>query len=199
VGPLTNVATALRLEPRIREHIAHISLMGGSATWGNVTPAAEFNIACDPEAAHIVFTSGVPLTMCGLDVTRQADAGEAEVARIRARGSRTAGVISELLESYRRASFSVYGRASVPLHDPCAVAAVVDSSLFEFVETHVAIELRGQYTTGMTVVDQRFVGSANPRKRAIAAGAPPPNCRVAVRIDKGRFFDLVCEALASYP
>lgn len=199
VGPLTNVATALRLEPRIREHIAHISLMGGSATWGNVTPAAEFNIGCDPEAAHVVFTCGVPLTMCGLDLTRRADAGEAEVKRIRELGTRTSMVISGLLESYRRAAFSVYGKSSVALHDPCAVAAMAEPSLFEFIETHVAIELRGQYTTGMTVVDQRFAAAANPRELAAAAGAPSPNCRIAVRIDKDKFFDMVCEALAAYP
>lgn len=199
VGPLTNIATALRLEPRIREHIAHISLMGGSATWGNVTPAAEFNIGCDPEAAHIVFTSGVPLTMCGLDLTRQADVGEAEVARMGSLGTRTAGVIAGLLESYRQASFAVYGRSSVPLHDPCAVAAIVAPEMFEFFETHVAVELHGQHTRGMTVVDRRYAGAADPRGLAAAAGAPAPNCRVALDIDKARFFDLVGEALASYP
>jgi inosine-uridine nucleoside N-ribohydrolase len=199
VGPLTNVASALRLEPRIREHIDHISLMGGSATWGNVTPVAEFNIGCDPEAAHIVCTSGVQLTMCGLDLTRQADAGEAEVGRIRALGTRTAEVISGLLESYRQASFAMHGTPSVPLHDPCAVAAIAAPELFEFFETHVAVELRGQHTRGMTVVDRRYAGTANPRELAEAAEVPTPNCRVAVRIDKARFFDLVCEALATYP
>jgi inosine-uridine nucleoside N-ribohydrolase len=199
VGPLTNVATALRLEPRIRERIGQVSLMGGSATWGNVTPAAEFNIACDPEAAHIVFTSGVPLTMCGLDLTRQADAGVAEVARISALGTRTATVVADLLEAYRQASFAVHGTPSVPLHDPCAVAAIVEPGLFEFFETHVAVETRGQHTMGMTVVDRRYAGTANPRELAAAAGVPPANCRVAVRIDKAGFFDLVCEALATYP
>ena len=199
VGPLTNVATALRLEPRIREHIAHISLMGGSATWGNATPATEFNIGCDPEAAHIVFTSGVPLTMCGLDLTRQADVGEAEVARIRALGTRTATVIAGLLDAYWRAALAVYGRASVALHDPCAVAAMVDPLMFQFIETHVAIELRGQHTSGMTVVERRFAEARNAQELAAAAGAPAPNCRVAVGIDKARFFDLVCEALATYP
>lgn len=199
VGPLTNIATAIRIEPRILEHIAHISLMGGSATSGNATPAAEFNIWVDPEAADIVFRSGAPLTMCGLDLTRQAYVDEAVTRRFRNLGNRTGATIADLLDWNRRSSSAIFGGATVPLHDPCAVAAVIEPGMFEFFETHVAVELHGQHTYGMTVVDQRFGRGPNAAGPAKRAGAPAANCRVAMSIDRVRFFDLLTEAIAACP
>jgi inosine-uridine nucleoside N-ribohydrolase len=198
-GPLTNIALALRLEPRIADHLAQVSLMGGSASWGNATPTAEFNIWVDPEAADIVFTSALPLTMCGLNLTRQAAVGVEEVARFRALGNRTGAVIGDLLESYRVATDRITGTGTVPLHDPCAIAAVISPDMFEFADTHVAIELRGEHTYGMTVVDQRYLAAKDPRAQAERAGAPSANCRVAMSIDRERFFALVLEAMGSYP
>jgi pyrimidine-specific ribonucleoside hydrolase len=198
-GPLTNVAMALRLEPRIAQHLSEISLMGGSADWGNASPSAEFNTWVDPESAHIVFTSGVPLVMCGLNLTRQASVGVQEVARAHALGNRTGAVVGALLESYRAATDKLTGTGTVPLHDPCAVAAVMNPELFEFAETNVSIELRGQHTYGMTVVDQRFLAGKDPAGLALRAGAPAPNCRVAMTINRGKFFDLVFETLGTYP
>jgi len=100
-GPLTNIATALRLEPRIATRVEQISLMSGSADHGNATPTAEFNIFVDPEAADIVFRSGIPITMCGLNLTRQADAREAEVHRISSLANPVAVAVADLLDFYR--------------------------------------------------------------------------------------------------
>jgi len=197
-GPLTNLALAMRVEPRLAKSIARLSIMGGSATWGNVTAAAEFNAWADPEAAHIVFSSGARITMCGLDLTRQAAVGPETIARFRAVGTHTAGVVADLLEHYRAAAERVYGTPAVPLHDPCAVAALAAPELFEVTPAHVAVELRGEETRGMTVVDRRFLGAEAAEQRR-AAGAPEPNCRLATRVDAEGLFRLVEEALAACP
>jgi pyrimidine-specific ribonucleoside hydrolase len=199
IGPLTNIALAMRLEPRLATSIGRLSIMGGSTTWGNVTAAAEFNAWIDPEAAHIVFTSGARLTLSGLNLTRQAAVGAETIARFRSIGTRTAAVVADLLEHYRAASERTYGTPAVPLHDPCAMAAVAAPELFEFAEAHVAVELRGEHTRGMTVVDQRFVGSADPGRHRSGLAAAEPNCRVATRVDAGGLFDLVARALAACP
>ncbi|QFG03723.1 nucleoside hydrolase [Tepidiforma bonchosmolovskayae] len=197
-GPLTNLALAMRVEPRLAKSIARLSIMGGSATWGNVTAAAEFNAWADPEAAHIVFSSGARITMCGLDLTRQAAVGPETIARFRAVGTHTAEVVADLLEHYRAAAERVYGTPAVPLHDPCAVAALAAPELFEVTPAHVAVELRGEETRGMTVVDRRFLGAEAAEQRR-AAGAPEPNCRLATRVDAEGLFRLVEETLAACP
>lgn len=199
VGPLTNVATALRMEPRLADRLAGISLMGGSASWGNATATAEFNIWVDAEAADIVFRSGVPLTMCGLNLTRQADVDEAITARMRSLGNRTGETFAQLLDWNRRSAAVIFGGSSVPLHDPCAVAAALEPGMFEFVDAHVAIELRGQHTYGMTVVDRRYGSGESGAELRRRAGAEPANCRVAVKIDRERFFSLIIEAMAAFP
>ena len=198
IGPLTNVATALRLEPRIVEHLSQVSLMGGSSTWGNATAAAEFNVWVDAEAADIVFRSGAALTMCGLNLTRQAYVDDAVTSRFRGLGTRSGQTIADLLD-WQLASAASFGRMSVPLHDPCAVAAAVRPEIFEFDDAHVAIEVRGEHTYGMTVVDQRYGSGPAAVERRQRARAPAANCRVARTIDRARFFDLICEALAALP
>ena len=200
-GPLTNVATALRREPRIAKRITEISLMGGSLTFGNATPAAEFNIYVDPEAAHIVFTSGIPIKMCGLNLTRQANATDVEIERIRALGNRTGKIVAELLEFYKGTLKRVFGLTGGSLHDPCAVAALIDPTLIEFQAMHVAIELRGEHTYGMTVCDYRHLQGTG--KDIVAGGAirlgELPNAEVGLRIDPKHFFDLLIDTLAQYP
>src|SRR5829696_10260134 len=124
VGPLTNVALFLREHPELKERIARISLMGGSIGLGNTTPAAEFNIFVDPEAAREVFDSGLPVTMSGLDVTHQAGAGPAERERLRAVGGLGA-VVAGLLDFFAATYEGVFGFDVPPLHDPVAVAAVL--------------------------------------------------------------------------
>ncbi|MBS1251114.1 MAG: Pyrimidine-specific ribonucleoside hydrolase RihA [Anaerolineales bacterium] len=210
IGPLTNIATALRREPRIAGRIQEISLMGGSLTYGNSTPAAEFNIYVDPEAAHIVFTSGVPIRMCGLNVTRQVPATEVEIERIRGLGTRTSAIVAESLDFYRDTLKRVFGLRGGSLHDPCAVAALIDLSavpaqagptLIEFEPMHVAVELKGEHTYGMTVCDCRHLrgrGQVSTSDGGVWRGEPP-NAEVAVDIDKDRLIDLLIDTLAKYP
>ncbi len=200
-GPLTNVGTALRREPRLAERLRQISLMGGSLTFGNSTPAAEFNIWCDPEAAHIVFTSGVPIKMVGLNLTRQAEAGPKEIARFRALGNRTGRIVAELLDFFSGRLRELFGLEGGSLHDPCAVAWLIDPSLIEGRMLHVAVELRGEHTRGMTVCDYRHLrgtGAEIHGEEAVRQGEPP-NAEVGLRLDVPRFFDLLTETLAEYP
>lgn len=199
-GPLTNLAVALRAAPDIAGRIREISLMGGSVTIGNVTPAAEFNVWFDPEASAAVFQSGVPLWMCGLNATRQAGLGGEDLARLEGLGTHAARVIASLLRYYLRRQQEAAGAERAPLHDPCAVAILLDPSPVSWVLAHVAVELCGEHTRGMTVCDVRHVPAFNP---AAAEGAPPrgkpPNARVAVAVDRAAFLRLVEDALASFP
>jgi purine nucleosidase len=182
-GPLTNIALAMRREPRILPRIREIVLMGGGFSKGNRTPAAEFNIYADPEAAHIVFTSGVPLTMVGLDLTHQALATEAVMARLRVLPAPLGPLVADLLSFFGRSYQQVYGFPAPPVHDACAVARVIDPSLVACRPAHTAIELRGEHTYGMTVCD--FLGRTGR----------PPNSQVAVQLDVARFWDTVIDAL----
>lgn len=186
-GPLTNIATALRSAPDLAKRIAGISLMGGG-TFGNWTPTAEFNIWCDPEAAAIVFDYGGPLKMCGLDVTHQFQATPDRLRRVRGVPGRLAEIIGGLLtffsETYISRHHHIRGAA---VHDPLAVMMLTHPSLLNTVARHVAIELRGSLTRGMTVIDQRDLRSV-----------PPPNCEVAIAVDAEAAFDVVVEALAHF-
>lgn len=185
-GPLTNVALALRQEPGLAQRLRGISVMGGSFSAGNVTAVAEFNIWADPEAAAIVFDAGAPLLMAGLDVTHQLQIDEARIARIRAQGGAAATFSADLLTYYGRAYQRAFGGAAAgPLHDPCAVLAVTDPELFRVEERHVAVELTGTHTRGMTVVDRRGGG------RGATA-----NAQVLTHVDHERAFDAVLDAVA---
>lgn len=190
VGPLTNVALALREAPDIAARLGGISIMGGSTGFGNRTPTAEFNIWADPEAAQIVFESGVPLKMCGLNVTHQFMIYEADVARIRALVNPVASFAADLLGFYGQAyADAFFGRAEGPLHDPCAVLALTHPELFELGTRHVAVELRGEHTRGMTVVDER--GNR-------ARDAAPPNVQVAYTIDRDAALKVLVKTLELY-
>lgn len=199
-GPLTNLAVALRTAPDIAGRIKEISLMGGSATFGNRTPAAEFNVWFDPEAAAAVFQSGIPLWMCGLNLTRQAGIDLAGIARIEALGARTAGAMASLLRFYLDRQRERAGGASASLHDPCAVAILLDPPVISWAPVHVTVELRGEHTRGMTVCDVRHLPEFNP---AAIPGGPargaPANARVAVGIARAAFMRLIEDALASFP
>jgi inosine-uridine nucleoside N-ribohydrolase len=194
VGPLTNIASALLRDPTLPARIKGISLMGGSLTFGNATPTAEFNIYCDPEAAHVVFTSGIPIKMIGLNVTHQVPATAERRAQIRAIGSRASTHVADMLDFYSR-----HEHAGGSMHDPLAVAALVDPDILTFEPMHVAIELGGKHTYGMTVCDGRHL---KPDPRAGAAHAPrgdPPNAEVAVAVNADRFWELFLDVLATYP
>ncbi|MCP2246819.1 nucleoside hydrolase [Lentzea aerocolonigenes] len=180
-GALTNVA--MYLQRYGTTAVREIVLMGGSTERGNTTPYAEFNIYVDPEAAAIVFASGVPVTMIGLNVTHRALVTPAVVARLNALGplGRTCG---ELMTFFAATYREVFGFDAPPLHDPVAVARVIDPSLVTCVEAFVGIETTGTFTRGATVVDlQGRLGRT-------------PNARVAVDLDVDGFFDLVIDAVA---
>jgi inosine-uridine nucleoside N-ribohydrolase len=183
-GPLTNVALLLRRFPQLRAAIGEIVVMGGSIGAGNWRPLAEFNIFVDPEAAHVVFSSGLPVTMCGLDVTHQALATEDVLDGLRALGTPLAATVVELLgffaEQYRR----IWGFPAAPVHDPVAVARVIDPGVVRCVPAHVAIELAGTHTRGATVVDRYGVTGEEP------------NAQVAVELDHAGFWGLVHDAVA---
>ena len=178
VGPLTNIATFLREHPDLKDRVARISLMGGSMGLGNTTPAAEFNIYVDPEAAREVFASGLPITMTGLDVTHQAGAGPDVRERLRATG-RVGGVVAGFLDFFATTYKSVFGFDAPPLHDPVAVAAVLEPDLLKTRPMRVDIECESDLTRGETVCD--FYGVTGR----------PPNAEVGVELDREAFFRLL--------
>ncbi|CAA9433238.1 MAG: Pyrimidine-specific ribonucleoside hydrolase RihB [uncultured Rubrobacteraceae bacterium] len=182
VGPLTNVAALLRKHPDLKGRISRISLMGGSMGLGNTTPAAEFNIYVDPEAAREVFESGLPITMSGLDVTHQAGAGKAERDRLRGVGE-LGGVVAGFLNFFAATYERIFGFDAPPLHDPVAVAAVLEPDLLRTRFMRVDVECGSDLTRGETVCD--FHGVTGK----------PPNADVGVGLDRGGFFELLYDSL----
>lgn len=182
-GPLTNIALLLTRHPDAAAHIREIVLMGGSTERGNRTPAAEFNIYVDPEAADIVFRSGLPVTMCGLNVTHQALVTPEVLARLEGLGTDLGRVCAELMTFFATTYQRLWGLPAPPLHDPVAVARVIDPTMVDCADASVAVELRGEFTRGATVVDlHRYLDR-------------PVNARVAVRLDQERFWDRVIGAV----
>jgi inosine-uridine nucleoside N-ribohydrolase len=177
-GPLTNVANMIH-----NDNIERIVLMGGSTGRGNMAPLAEFNILADPEAADVVFRSGRPITMCGLDVTHQALATPQVLQRIAAIGTPLARICHELLTYFADSYRTYFGFESPPVHDPVAVAAVIDPTIIAARPLNVEIELTGAHTRGATVVDLDRVTNR------------PPNALVATGLDVNRFWDLMIGAI----
>lgn len=183
-GPLTNVALALVKEPRIAPRLKEIVLMGGGRAEGNVTPVAEFNIWVDPHAAAVVFNSGVPIVMHGLDVTHKAITTPERLAAIAGIGTRVGRVASGLLDFYNRFDAERYGTPGAPLHDPCTIAYLLKPDLFAGKDCFVAVETAGDLTLGTTVVDWWD------------AWKKPANAKVIDRVDADGFFRLIVERLA---
>lgn len=185
LGPLTNIALALEKAPEIAPRIRELVMMGGGFfEGGNITPAAEFNIFVDPEAAGIVFHSGVPIVMMPLDVTHKVLTHKDRVERIRAIGSRAAIAMVEMLEFFERFDVEKYGSDGGPLHDPTVIAYLLKPELFAGRDCNVEIEIASPLTVGMTVVDWWQVTG---RKH---------NAKVMRSIDADGFFDLLTERLA---
>jgi inosine-uridine nucleoside N-ribohydrolase len=183
VGPLTNIALLLETRPDVIGNIGRVVLMGGAIAEGNVTPAAEFNVWCDPEAAARVFASGLEVTMVGLDVTHRALVLPEHAERLRASG-RVGDVVAQLLEFYGRFHRRIYDFPGSPIHDAVAVAHVIRPGLLETVERNVEIELQSELCRGRTVVDLW-------RRTDRAA-----NAHVAVGIDSDVFVELLLERIA---
>lgn len=180
-APLTNIALLITAYPEVKEKIEKISLMGGGLAYGNVTATAEFNIYVDPEAARIVFESGIPIVMSGLDVTDKAAIFEEEILALKSRGP-VSVMVGELLDFY-----SIYGKkmgyVGSALHDPCAVAWLLRPELFESERLHVTVETEGRLTRGMTVADRR----KKPDR--------PANTQVLLGVDREAFMKLLFDAL----
>jgi purine nucleosidase len=185
IGPLTNIALALRRHPQVVSQVRDFVIMGGSAGRGNVTPAAEFNIAADPEAAAIVFGAGWTVTMVGLDVTLQARATAAVRTRMGGLGRLADDLILPSLAGYSKVGHGPGPEHTdgAPVHDVCAVARVAASGLITCVPARVEVETAGRWTSGMTVTD-------------FTAAAGDCNAQVAVAINTDGFWDLVLDAYA---
>ena len=184
-GPLTNVATLILLYPQLKPKIRHIYLMGGGIDFGNWTPAAEFNILVDPEAAEVVFTSGIPITMAGLDVTEKALVFPEDFERVRAVGNPVAKVVAEWLDFFYGFHRSI-GYPGAPVHDAVAVAALIRPEIMTMVDMYVQIETTGDYCRGATVGDK------------LGVLGKPANARVIMGIDRQKFVDLLVEAAEHY-
>ena len=186
VGPLTNVALALRQAPDIAGRLAGISIMGGGLAFGNVTPAAEFNIFADPEAAAVVFDAPLRRLMAPLDLTHQLLIDEEAIARFREIGTPAGNFAAEMLDFYVDAyARAFFGRKEGALHDPCAVLALSHPEIFERDELYVQVETRGEHTRGMTLADRRGVQSDLT-----------PNTEVLNRIDAEAALDLLVSSVS---
>ena len=187
IGPMTNIALALRAAPDLADRIAGISIMGGGR-FGNWTAAAEFNLWCDPEAADIVFSYGGPLIMSGLDLTHQFQATPERIAMVHALPGALAPILAELLDffsgTYRSRHRSIVG---APVHDPCAVLALTHPHLFTRRRAHVQIETHGTLTAGMTLIDDRDLKDI-----------PAPNCDVQTGVDADAGWQVLVEAIAHF-
>ncbi len=182
LGPLTNVALALQMEPAIAGRVRELVMMGGGFfEGGNITPAAEFNIYVDPEAAAAVFASGIPIVMMPLDVTHQLLTRKDRVARIAALGTRPAQVLVDWLAFFERFDEEKYGSDGGPLHDPTVIAYLLKPELFSGRHCNVEIETQSELTVGMTVVDWWRVSGRKP------------NAMVMRHVDADGFFDLLTE------
>ena len=187
-GPLTNIALALRAAPDLVANISGISLMGGGR-FGNRTAMAEFNIWCDPEAASAVFDSGAKVVMSGLHLTHQIMATPKRIEMVREAHSQVGPKLAGLLEFFSKMYKSLHDDFDgAPLHDVCAVLALTHPQLFTSQERHVVVELDGEHTRGMTVIDYRHVSS---RSRT--------NTTVLESIDADAAFAVIVEAIRACP
>lgn len=196
LGPLTNVAMALQADAQLASMVRSLTVMGGSLSGGNITPAAEFNFYVDPEAAQAVFRSGMPITMVGLDVTRQAELTEPYIRRLEAArdaGGRVSGQIMRATQALVRRTGANGGR--VLAHDSMAVSSFIDPSLIRVEDVHVEVETSGELTAGASLGYRR-----SPMRRAAAIqgmayagdlGAFQPNAKVAVGVDSERFLEFM--------
>ncbi len=185
-GPLTNVALLLRAVPALHARIAGISLMGGSLGAGNTTASAEFNIWADPEAAAIVFESGIPIRMSGLDVTHQALVLPGDVARLEALGTRPGRVFADLMRFFAIHHRERYGWDGPPIHDAVAVAWLAAPDLVVARPLRIDVETAGTHTRGRTVADEEGLSGR------------PVNAEVGVSIDRERLIDMVVDGVGSF-
>lgn len=184
-GPLTNIALLISLYPELKENIELISLMGGGLCFGNWTPSAEFNILVDPHAAKVVFESSIDILMSPLDVTEKALIFPEDFKTLEKIGGKVSNIVSKWLEFFYEFHFEK-GYKGAPMHDPCAVMALVHPEIFEMRNYFVEIETKGQYNVGETVCD--FFNRTNKK----------PNVKALVSVDLDMFRKYFIEALKTY-
>ena len=185
-GPMTNLALFILGHPDLCYQVKGIVAMGGGIAFGNTTPVAEFNIYADPEAAQIVFNSGIPLTIFPLDVTHQSRIYLDEIEEIKKFPSDIVAKMGALLKFFYGTYRDVFAIDGAPLHDPCTIAFLIDHGLFEFEEYYSQVEIRGGLTYGQTVVDYWKLSG----KRA--------NAKWAVKVDRDGYVDLIFRYLRRY-
>ncbi|MEP1328796.1 nucleoside hydrolase [Pseudophaeobacter sp.] len=185
LGPLSNIAEAFQSAPDIIERVQEVVLMGGAYfEVGNITPAAEFNIFVDPEAADIVLKSGAPITMMPLDVTHKALTTRPRIEALRALDTPVGHFTAEMLDFFERFDIEKYGSEGGPLHDPCVIAYLIRPDLFSGRHINVEIETQSELTLGMTVADWWGVTDR------------PANALFMGDLDADGFFDLITQRLA---
>ena len=185
-GPMTNLGMAMRMEPKIIPKIKEIVLMGGAYTNGNVTPAAEFNIIEDADAAYVCFTSGRPITMVGLDVTRKALCYPEIVERMGKIGNKASKLFVDLMGHFCKSQKEVFGWEGGPLHDPVTIAYLIDPSVLTVKPMHCEIDIFSQQSLGRTNCD--FFGYQKKE----------PNANVAIDIDAAKYWDIIEENIRKY-
>ena len=185
-GPMTNLGMALRLNPAIIGKIRQIILMGGSYQHGNVTPAAEFNIIADADAAHVCFFCGCPVTMVGLDVTRKVLCYDAIVQRMEKVENKASKLFVDLMRFFNKTQKQVFGWEGGPLHDPVTVAYLIDPTVLTVKPMHCEIDIRSVMSYGRTNCD------------SFGYNGKEPNVDVAVDIDVEKFWDIIGAGLRRY-
>ena len=185
-GPLTNVAMALRMEPRLKEKVREIVLMGGSVDHGNTSPAAEFNIMCDPEAAYVVFHSGIKVKMIGLNVTRKVLVTDEVVKRMEKINNSASKMFVDLMKVFNENQRKTFGVEAGPLHDPATIASIIDDKLIDFQLMNVEIDIFHGSSYGRTNCDVFDYLHA------------PKNAYVAMDIDVNKYWDIIEEGIKNY-
>jgi purine nucleosidase/pyrimidine-specific ribonucleoside hydrolase len=186
IGPLTNIANFVTVYPDLCKNVKEIVIMGGGIFFGNTTPVAEFNIYADPEAAQIVFDSGIELTVFPLDVTHQTKIYMDEIEKMQEYPSLIVSKMGLLLKFFHQTYFDIFKIEGAPLHDPCTIAYLLEPEMFEYEDYYAQIELKGELTYGQTVVDYwKTSGKAT-------------NSKWAVKADRNRFIELLFEVLSNY-
>ena len=180
---MTNLALALRIQPELAQRIPRIVTMGGAYREGNTTPSAEFNILADPEAAHIVYSAGIPITMIGLEVTDEAEIRPEDIEPIRKIGTPWADAAATIIDIIVGIHMKYGRRTGGIVYDACAVAALIEPEIVPTQPMHIDVELGGVYTRGRTVADTRVRKSM------------PANVDVGVGINRKRFLEILYESL----
>lgn len=182
-GPLTNIARLIDVYPTVAHGIREIVFMGGSTERGNVTPYGEFNVVADPEAVSLVLGSSIPMTFCGLNVTHQVLVSAEIIHKIREIGTGLSRVCADLMTFFGQMYYEIFDMPDPPLHDPVAVARVIDPSVVRCIKVPVAVELIGSHTRGTTVIDLHNVTGEKA------------NAQVAMHVNVEAFWNLMFDAI----